>query len=295
MISPSPPLRIAIVGAGKIGSAFAFHLARIGGHDVTVVARPGSARLQQLTRDNAIIDVHGAQAAVQIADRLDEEEVYDLVIVTLLAHQAQPLISSFRRSSARCIQFMFNTFQPELLAAAIGPERCAFGMPFIQATLDLEGRLNVAVTAGGQKTIMDRQRWVDVFNSAGLPARLEQAMPLWLRCHAPFCVAFESVSVAGMRQGGGAKWSDAKRLAKGVHASFALIKLQGYDIYPEAKARIDRCPPSLMAAMLWSMSRIRSFRELLATGGAECAALVDIMAAAAPADLAGQIIAMKPI
>jgi 2-dehydropantoate 2-reductase len=37
------PLHIAIVGAGRIGSAFAFQLARTGNHDVTVVARPGSA------------------------------------------------------------------------------------------------------------------------------------------------------------------------------------------------------------------------------------------------------------
>jgi ketopantoate reductase len=38
-ISPKP-LRIAIVGAGQIGSAFAFQLARVGCHDISVVARP---------------------------------------------------------------------------------------------------------------------------------------------------------------------------------------------------------------------------------------------------------------
>lgn len=42
----SSPLRIVVLGAGKIGSAFAFQLARTGHHDVTVVARPGSVRLQ---------------------------------------------------------------------------------------------------------------------------------------------------------------------------------------------------------------------------------------------------------
>ena len=62
--TPSQPLRIAIVGAGQIGSAFAFQLARIGGHDVGVVARPGSTRLRQLRRDGAIVDVKGEQASV---------------------------------------------------------------------------------------------------------------------------------------------------------------------------------------------------------------------------------------
>jgi 2-dehydropantoate 2-reductase len=34
--------------------------------------------------------------------------------------------------------------------------------------------------------------------------------------------------------------------------------------------------------MLWSLSRVRSFRDLLATGKAECVALIDTMVAAAP-------------
>jgi len=50
-------LRIAIVGGGSIGSAFAFQLARVGGHDVTVVVRPDSNRIRQLQRDNGIVNV----------------------------------------------------------------------------------------------------------------------------------------------------------------------------------------------------------------------------------------------
>ena len=135
---------------------------------------------------------------------------------------------------------------------------------------------------------MSQQRWVDVFNRAGLPAALEPQMSLWLRCqtwllsrfwptrrtrsclpcgaapvasssYVPLCVAFESVSVAGERRGGGASWGEALVLARGVQASFALIKLLGYDIYPQAKKRIDRSPIWMVAMMLWFMSRIRSF------------------------------------
>ena len=104
---------------------------------------------------------------------------------------------------------MFNTFHPERLQEAIGAERCAFGMPFVRATLDGDGRLKAVIDAAGQRTIMGRQRWVDVFNAAGLPAALESDMPLWLRCHAPMCVAFEGVALAGERRGGGASWREA--------------------------------------------------------------------------------------
>ena len=242
MPTMSPPLRVAVLGVGKIGSAFAFQLARVGGHAVTVVARPGSARLARLQHDQAIINVKGERAEVRVVESLDEETPYDLVIVTLLAHQIEPLLPTLQHSAAGSIQFMVNTFEPEQLQAAIGSERCAFGMPFVQATLDAEGRLNVVIGAGGQKSIMSRQRWVDVFNAAGLPARCEPEMLLWLRCHVPFCVAFESVSAAGVRRGGGASWGEALSLARGVRASFGLIKALGYSIYPQAKRLIDGSP-----------------------------------------------------
>ena len=296
--APVSPLRIAVLGVGNIGSTFAFQLARRGGHDVTVVARPGSKRLEQLRRDGAIIDVKGERAAVHVTDALDEQTPFDLVIVTLLAHQVDAVLPALRRSAAKCIQFMFNTFDPERLREAVGPERCAFGMNFVQATLDEDGRLKATIGAGGQKTLMDQERWADLFKASGLPAKVEPDMPSWLRCHVPLCVAFESVSVAGVRRGGGASWRQAFALARGVHAGFGLIKGLGYSIYPQEKRLLDRAPASVLAAVLWSMSRVRSFRELLATGQAECEALVDAMIAAAPRAGASvrlaDIAAMKP-
>ena len=279
---PPVPLQIAVLGAGKIGSTFAFQLARVGRHEVTVVARPGSARLQQLQRDGGIVNVQGERAEVRVTDGLDEQTPYDLVIVTVLACQVDAVLPALQRSAARCVQFMFNSFGPERLRDALGAERCAFGMPFVQANFDGDGKLKATVGAGGQKTLMDQSRWVDVFTAAGLPAKLETDMPLWLRCHTPLCVAFESVSVAGQRRGGGAAWGEAMTLARGVHECFALIRALGYQIYPRGKARLDGCPAWVIAAMLWALSRVRSFRELLAGGADECRALVDVMLAAAP-------------
>lgn len=274
-------LHLAILGTGRIGSTFAFQLARAGQHDVTVVARPGSVRLRQLRRDGGIVNVQGERADVRITDMLDEQTPYDLVLVTLLAHQVDAVLPVLQRSAARCVQFMFNTFEPERLQAAVGAERCSYGMPFVQANFDQDGKLQATIGAGGQKTLVGQRRWVDVFNAAGLPAALEPNMPLWLRCHAPLCVAFESVSVAGERRGGGASWGEAMVLARGLHECYALIRGLGYPVYPRAKGWINGCPAWMLAAMLWTISRIRSFRELLASGEDECRALVEAMAAAA--------------
>lgn len=295
-LSSPPYLRIAVLGVGGIGSAFAFYLARTGRHDVTAVARPGSPRLEQLKNDQGIVAVGGERAEVHVTDALDEQIPYDLVIVTLLGHQVDSVMPSLKRSAAKCVLFMFNNFDPQRLQKEIGFDRSAFGMPFIQAFLASDGKLNA--TIGSQECKLSDQRWVDLFVAAGLPAVLEPDMLLWLRCHVPLCIAFESVSVAAVRRGSGASWRESMMLARGVKEGFALIKRLGYKIYPSEKSLMAGSPAGVTAAMLWSMSRNRSFRELLATGAGECRALVDVLVATAsretPPASAERILAMKP-
>ena len=297
-MASSRPLQIAVVGVGGIGSTFAFHLARAG-HQVTVIARPGSARLRQLQRDTGILDIHGERAEMRVLDALDEQTSFDLVLVTLLAHQVDAVLPALRRSAASSIQFMFNTFDPERLQAALGSDRCSFGMPFVQATVDQHGRLNATVGAAGQKSKMNRQPWVEVFIAAGLPAVFEPDMLLWLRCHAPLCLAFESASIAGVRRGGGASWAESRVIARGLHESFTLIRRLGDRLYPSGKVLLYACPVWMVASMLFAVSRIRSFRELLATGVGECRALVDVLVAASPQAnppvAVARIQAMKPL
>jgi 2-dehydropantoate 2-reductase len=105
---------IAVIGAGKIGSTFAYQLARAG-HDVPVIARPDSLRLQQLQRDQAIILKTGERAEVRAADKLDEEAAYNLVVVTTSAHQVDAVLPALQRRNAQWVQFMLVTFEPERL------------------------------------------------------------------------------------------------------------------------------------------------------------------------------------
>lgn len=291
-------LRIVVLGVGGIGSTFAFQLARIGHHDVTVVARPGSVRFQHLKRDNGIVNIKDERADVRVSDTLDEQTPYDLVIVTLLAHQVDAVLPALQRSNANRVLFMFNNFDPERLRDAMGADRCSFGMPFVQAAIDQEGKLVNKIGAAGQKTKISEQSWVNIFIAAGLPAVVEPNMLLWLRCHVPLCVAFESVSVAGMRRGGGAPWGEAMVLARGLQESLALIQGLGYRLYPSGKARLKASPVWAVATMLWFMSRITSFRELLATGIGECRALVKALVEAAPRSnppvMVARIQAMNP-
>lgn len=297
-LSTRKPLSIAVIGLGGIGSAFAHRLA-LAGHEVTAVARPGSRRLQQLQRDRGVVPRLGERAEMKVADGLDEHTAYDLVIVTTLAHQVDSLLPALERSRARCIHFMFNTFDPERLRDTVGGDRCTFGMPFIMASLDGDGTLSATVTAS-RKTLHSDQRWVDLFVEAGVPSAFESKMLLWLRCHVPLCVAMESISVAGQRRGSGASWTEAVAVARGVRGGFAIIKGLRFPLYPPAKAALNASPTVLVASMLWLVSRVASFRDLLATGLNECRALVDVLATAARdvkpplPEAATAVLAMKP-
>src|ERR1700746_169224 len=104
--APASALSIAVIGAGRIGSAFAYQLRRAG-HEVTVVARPGSRRLAQLQRDGGVALTPADRASVTVPDHLDEQAPFDLVIVTVLAHQAGTLLPDLQRSRGRCVHFMF--------------------------------------------------------------------------------------------------------------------------------------------------------------------------------------------
>ncbi len=291
------PLQVAVLGIGRIGSAFAFQLARTGKYRVTAIARPQSARLQQIERDHGILNTQGERADVVLADSLDEQISYDLVIVTLLAHQIDTVLPALQRSFAKRILFMFNTFEPERLRDAVGAQRSCFGMPFVQANFDQDGRLQATIGAA-RKTRIGSEDLVNVFIAAGLPAVFEPEMMLWLRCHAPLCIAFESVSVAAVRRGDAASWDEAMVLARGMKESFKLIRRLGYRLYPSEKRWLAIGPAWMAAYMLQKMSRIVGFRNLLATGINECRALVDVLVAAAaksktPVSVS-KILAMKP-
>ena len=87
-------------------------------------------------------------------------------------------------------------------------------------------------------------------------------------------------------------------IARGMQEGFTLIQRLGYRLYPAGKSRLHASPAWVVAGMLWSMSRIPSFRKLLATGINECRALVDVLVANAgrvsPPVSVAKIEAMRP-
>ena len=273
--------KVAVLGMGSVGSTFAFFLSRAG-HDVTGIARPGSSRLQQLQRDQAVVRAGegGERASVRVADHLDEREAFDLVIVTVLHHQVAAVLPSLQRSAARQVQFMFNCLTPECLSAGFTTQdqpRVSYGMPFVQATMDAQGLLHATVSSW-TKSLMSDPQVVALFNAAGIPSTHEPEMQLWLTCHVPLGAAILSTcSTAQGKRKGGATWAEAMAGARGLHQGFALVKRMGHRLYPSGKANLNATPAWLLASLLWTLTRSTSTRELLASGCMEARALIDAM------------------
>jgi 2-dehydropantoate 2-reductase len=270
--TPTPQRSIAVIGAGRIGSAFAYQLARAG-HDVAVIARPGSIRLAQLQRDHGIVLSTGERAATTVADHLDEQRPFDLVIVTILAHQVDSILPTLERSRARQIAFMFATPEAARLRTAVGAERTSFGYAGVLATIVDDGKLNLTIQR--QKTMLDDQRLVDLFAGAGIPSKLRPDMAAHLRASAPFTIAVESVTGMGMAHGRGASWSEARLGARGMKAGAEILRAAG-----DEPAGLTRAPGFIQTPLLWAASRA-PFREATGNSDPESRGLIDLYVAEA--------------
>lgn len=279
---------IAILGTGAIGSTFAYKLAKAG-HTVTVIAR--GARLDQLQRDRAVVLASGERAAVTVHAALDTTLPYDLVLVTVLAPQVGAVLPALRRSAARAVMFMFNTFEPlDPLRDAVGPERFFVGFPGGVLTLLREGKIAPQIRPG---TTVGDARWARTFTTAGIPTVVDEDMHAWLRSHAALVVPLMASATVVAQRGAGVSWREARTYADAMEAGFRIVRELGHALSPSAVRVLSRLPTSVVAALVWAMSRTRIHRDLGALGPAEARMLIDMMSAAAPGK-AGALLAIRP-
>src|SRR6186713_376343 len=205
-------MNIILIGAGRIGSTVAFHLAKAG-HQITLVAR--GARFETLRRDRAIVTTDGQRAPITVVASLDSATPYDLAIVTVPEHQVAPLLPMVSASSAKTILFMFNTFQgTERYRSAVGAERFEFGFPNMSAYL-VEQRLRYIVNGPGMGTTLTSPTLTKLFKQAGLPAEVESDMDAFLRSHVAMVVPLFLAALQTWQRETNLTWTEAQRLNVG--------------------------------------------------------------------------------
>jgi 2-dehydropantoate 2-reductase len=273
-------MNITIVGAGRIGSTFAFFLSRAG-HRVTLVGR--GQRLEDLRRDQAIIAVNGDRAEVQPAAALDTAKACDLVLVTVMAHQVDALLPELKACAARNVLFMFNTFEKtERLRGVVGAERFVSGFPNMMAFL-VNGRLKSRVDGPGMVPTLSSPEWVEVFAKAGLPTELEPDMDSFLRTHVAFVVPLMAAANLTWQRSTELSWAEAKKLTLALREAIDLVRELGHTLKPGVIGVLVKLPRFFLTALVWAFARTDANKNLGEFGPGETRSLIDAMTAAAPA------------
>jgi 2-dehydropantoate 2-reductase len=281
---------IAIIGPGRIGSTFAFHLSRAG-HAVTMIAR--GPRLEQLRADGAIVAVNADRAPVQVASALDRKTPYDLVLVTVLAHQVDALLPELKACAAKTVLFMYNSFDPlDRLRDAVGAERFAAGFPNMAAFF-VEGRLKSNVNGPGMVTTLSSPTWAELLEQAGMPTEVEADMGSYLRSHVAFVVPLMAAAILTWQRSTELTWAEAKKLTAALVEALALVRGLGHLLKPGFVAVLGGLPSFLLTAILWAFARTAANKNLGEFGPAEPCALIDAMTKAAPGRTA-KLLAIRP-
>ena len=283
--------RIAVVGAGAIGSAFAFHLARAG-HEVTVIAR--GARLAALQQEVAIVTTQGERAAIRVEPALPPRDAFDLVIVAVLGWQVDELLATLAASRARAFLFVFNAFEGlERIRDAVGQDRFGWAFPAIAAKV-IDQRLDVRVvpralamlqitTLGAMPdftpTWMDA--WRNCFAQSGIPSAMCADMPSWLATHAAFMAPLMTTGVC-VHTRGVLTAEERRTIVDGWRAAFALVRRRGHAVTPMNMAMFSHLPAWFLRLLLRIATRLPQLKYVGANGPNEARWLFDAMLKGAP-------------
>lgn len=283
-------MKIILIGAGRIGSAVAFCLAKAG-HDITVVAR--GARFKALSQHGAIHTIDGDRAPVRVCAELTPTAACDLLIVTVPEYELGPLLPTVSASSARRVLFMFNTFHGiEPYRSVVGADRFAFGFPNMSAYLVGE-RLRYRVDGPGMVTTMSDPQLAALFRAAGMPSNVERDMDAFLRSHVALVVPIFVAALVTWQRDSRLTWSEAKQLNAAWTEAFDIVRGLGHAIRPRSLATLLRMPSLARTGLLWMLSRLRIVKDLGEFGPEETRALIDTIAAMAPGR-APRLLALRP-
>jgi 2-dehydropantoate 2-reductase len=265
-------MKIVIYGAGRIGTMFGFLLARAG-HDITFIAR--GKRLEELQKNPVVETVDGEKATTKSAGELDATTPWDLVLVTVLAHQVDATLPALKASAAKKVMFMFNTVESlTKLRESVGASRFEMAFPTVISDF-VNGKLKGTVSGPGNVTTLSSAEWAKIFSDAKIPTEVHSDMESFLRSHAVFVIPLMALGNVAFTTGKGVTWSTARRYARMFDEGFAIVRKLGNALTPSFVSILSKLPLFIRTAMLWGASRSQMLRDLGAMGPGEVRELID--------------------
>lgn len=253
-------MRILIYGAGVIGSIYAFYLSR-SGCEVAVLAR--GHRLEELRQKGLLYRNRKAiqKAEVQILERLEPEDRYDYIFLTVRTGQLHQALEQLKDNVSPTIVTMVNSLDDYSQWEAIcGKGRILPAFPGAGGSIR-DGVLDAGLTPRliqpttfaeiddsrtERLTILKR-----ILVKAGIPCQIVPNMHAWQICHLAMVVPLADAyyMVADPKATHRDK-TVIRKTAQALHDNFAQLKSRGDTISPPKLNLFRICPVGLMAWIL---------------------------------------------
>ncbi len=247
-------MRIAVIGAGVLGSLYAAKLAAAG-QTVTLVARGRRLTALQGGQVLTLNDEAGASLAanVEVVANLDPVATYDLALVVVRADQIDALLPDLQANrGVKTFLFLHNRAAGSAaLAQAVGLERLLLGFPGAGGWLDgavVRYRLipQQPTTIGEPDGSLSPRlrRIAKVLQAAGFSVALSRHMDDWLKTHAMLVTAIAGAIYLGHGSTAAvAKSRDSIHvLVRGIRQGFELLSGAGVVIAPRKLALLAGIP-----------------------------------------------------
>ena len=258
--------RVLVVGAGVIGSSYAYQMAHWG-LDVTLLAR--GERLAELRSKGLqvqdLITFHRRRASVQVVSSVPEDGDYDLVIVAVRHDQTPEALDAVRRLSdtAPILFLQNNPAGPEAIAARLAQRSVLMGFPATGGAriggVVKSLPLWVTATTVGESDGADTQRLhqtVSILRAANIKVQVERRIVPWLATHAAEIAVLAGVV---LKNGGQSRRmardpNEAKLYLIALREAYAVLGANGIPVTPAAQTKLFERPVWLQLLIVRTMA-----------------------------------------
>lgn len=197
-------MKILVYGAGNIGTLYAAKL-KVAGNNVRIFAR--GQRLSEIREQGIRIQDYVSREEttthIDVVERLDPDDAYDLVLVVLPRHkviEVLPILAASQNTPS-IMFFGNNAAGPDEMIEALGRERVLLGFPGAAGIRSGDRIRHLVLNRREQLTTIgevdgSRSARIDAiaaeFRAAGFPISISANMDAWLKTHVA-----EIVPIAG--------------------------------------------------------------------------------------------------
>lgn len=255
-------MKLLIYGAGVIGCFYAALFSEVE-YDITIYAR--GKRLEDLKKNGLLYIKKNKirEANVKIIDKVDADDKYDFIFLTVRENQVHEALEELRHNIGQNIVTMVNTLEPyEHWEEICGKGRIIPAFPGAGGSFE-QGVLHAALTPwviqpttfaeiNGEKT--ERILHLSaVFRKSKIPCQIVKDMHEWQLCHLAMVVPiadayYEADNPEKVGKERKIMWKTAKRMKR----NFNMLRRLGITLSPK-KMNLFRFVPISILSMGLSM------------------------------------------